>query len=345
VARANVEPTPQEATFEVQVDLDRAQALGIKPGDVRRAAASLLGGITVGNLFEEQKVFDVVVWGAPEIRETQADVQQLLIDTPDGRRIRLGDVAEVQRVENAAVIRHESAARYVDVTADVSGRDVADVTTEVNTVLEDIAFPLDHHAEVLGGFADRQGDRTRLMTVALAAALAIFLLLQAAFRSWRLAAIAFVVLPVTLAGGVVATLLFGGTITLGSIAGLIAVLGIATRGVVLLIRHLQHLERREGMAFGPELVVRATGDRVAPTLMSTLALVAMLVPIVFLGARSGFEVLQPAVITILGGVVTATVVNLFVVPLIYLRFGSVSDPDSWADDLMETVPDTQPVPG
>ena len=338
--RVNVEPTPQESTFEVQVDLDRAQELGIKPGDVRRAAASLLGGITVGNLFEEQKVFDVVVWGAPEIRETQADVQQLLIDTPDGRRIRLGDVAEVQRVENAAVIRHESAARYVDVTADVSGRDTGDVTTEVNTVVEGIAFPLDHHAEVLGGFAERQIDQTRLITVALAAALAIFLLLQAAFRSWRLAALAFVVLPVTLAGGVVATLLFGGTITLGSIGGLMAVLGIASRGVILLIRHLQHLERREGMAFGPELVVRGTGDRIAPTLMSALALVAILVPIAFLGARSGFEVLHPAVITILGGVVTATVVNLFVVPLVYLRFGSVSDTDSWADDLMETVPET-----
>ena len=107
--------------MEVQVDLARAQAAGVKPGDVRRAAAILMGGITVGNLFEQQKVFDVVVWGAPEIRQNEDDIENLLIDTPNGGHVRIGDVADVRVAPNPAVIRHESVARHLDVTADVDG--------------------------------------------------------------------------------------------------------------------------------------------------------------------------------------------------------------------------------
>ncbi len=342
VTDASVEPTPQESTVEVEVDLDRAQALGVKPGDVRRAASMLLGGITVGNLFQEQKVFDVVVWGAPEIRQTQSDIEQLLIDTPDGRQIRLGEVAEVRDVQNAALIRHESVARYVNVTADVSGRDVADVTDEVDAAVADVVFPLDHHAEVLGAYAEREDNQARLIAVGLTAALAIFLLLQAAFRSWRLAVLTFVALLAAVSGGLLATLVSGGTLTLGAIAGIVVVLGLAARGMVTLVHHYQHLQRHTGVPFGPELVAQGTGDRLAPILMSAVASVVLLAPIVLFAGAAGFEVLQPAAITILGGLVTTTITSLFVVPALYLRFGLVSDPDSWADDLFETVPETAP---
>jgi Cu/Ag efflux pump CusA len=336
ITRVDIQPTPQESTVEVQVDLQRAQEMGVKPGDVRRAASILLGSITVGNLFEEQKVFDVVVWGAPGIRKTAGDIENLLIDTPSGGAIRLGDVAAVKVTPNDAVVRHESVARYVELTADVTGRNVADVNREVDTVVKGVAFPLNHHAEVIGGYADRAADATRLLAVGIGALLVILLLLQAAFRSWRLAALALVALAASLAGTLVATLFTGGTITLGVVAGMIAVLGIAARGVVVLVSHLLHLERREEVAFGPELVVRGTRDRVAPTLTSGLAMVAVLAPAAVLG-MTGLEVLQPAAIAVIGGLVTTIVVTLFVVPAIYLKFGSVPDSDSWVEDLYEPV--------
>ena len=333
VSRVDIEATPQEPTVEVQVDLDRAQALGIKPGDVRRAASILLGGITAGNLFEDQKVFDVVVWGDPAIRQNVADIEQLLIDSPSGGAVRLGDVAEVRSMPNDAVIRHESVTRYVELTADVSGRDVADVNRDVAALVSGLSFPLDHHAEVLNGYADREAEQLRLIAVALTAALVVFLIFQSMFRSWRLALLASVALAACLVGGLVAVLVSDGRITLGVIAGMVAVAGIGTRGLVTSIGGLLHLERRERMPFGPELVVQATRDRLVPTVTSALAIAALLVPILVTGGTTGLEILHPAAVAILGGLVTSTVVTMFVVPAVYLRLGSVPDADSWVDDL------------
>lgn len=343
VSGASIEEAPQETTLEVRVDLDRAQALGVKPGDVRRAAAMLVGGITVGNLFQEQKVFDVVVWGAPQIRESADDLKQLLIDTPGGDTIRLGQVADVEETPNAAMIRHENVARYVEVTADVRGRGLAAVNDEVAAAVAEIDFPLDHHAEVLGGYAEQRAATLQLLTVGLASALVMFLLFQSAFRSWRLAGLALVALPISLVGGLVATLFTGGTVTLGVVAGLIAVLGIAARGMTSSISHLLHLQRREEVPWGPELVVRGTRDRLVPILTTTLATAAVVGPIAVANGLIGFELLGPAAITILGGLVTATLVNAFILPVLVLRFGSGPDRDSWIDDLYEPTPEPEPV--
>ena len=340
VARAQVDRPLEEPTIQVKVDLGRAQAAGVKPGDVRRAAASLLGGITVGNLFDEQKVFDVVVWGAPSIRQSQRDIEQLLIDTPGGDQVRVGEVADVRVTLNPAVIRHESIATYLDVTADVADRDVGGVAHDVDELLEQVSFPLEHHAALLGGFQDQQADRTRLLSVAVAAALAIFLLLQAAFGSWRLAGLTFLALPLALVGGVVAALATTGTLTLGSIAGLVGVLGLAAWGVLLLVRHYRRLERTEGTPFGAGLVLGGTRDLLVPTLLSGLAAAAVLAPIVVVGGGPGFEILHPMAV-VLGGLVTTLLVTLFLVPVLYLRFGSVSDDE---DDGPTSCSPTPPLP-
>ena len=344
VARANVDRPLEEPTVEVEVDLARAQEAGVKPGDVRRAAAQLLGGITVGNLFEQQKVFDVVVWGAPEIRRSQRDIEQLLIDTPNGDQVRVGDVADVRVVPNPAVIRHESVTPYLDVTADVAGREVGTVAREIDGVLERVDFPLEHHAALLGGFEERQADRTRLIAVAVAGALGIFLLLQAAYVSWRLAVLSFLALPLAVVGGLAAALLTGGRLTLGSVAGLVGVLGFAARAVLMLIRHYRRLERTEGMPFGPELVVRGTRDILAPTVMAGLAAALVLAPIVVVGSVPGFEILHPMAVVVLGGLLTTMLVTLFVVPVLYLRFGSVPDHDDWTDELFAPAPESRPAP-
>jgi Cu/Ag efflux pump CusA len=337
VVRTNVERAPEEPTVHVAVDLARAQAAGVKPGDVRRAAATLLGGITVGNLFEQQKVFDVVVWGAPAIRQNAADIEQLLVDTPDGGYVRVGDVATVRVESDPAVIRHESVATYLDVTADVAGRDVRAVVSEIDDQLAQVEFPLEHHAELLGGFEEQQTDRTRLIGVAVAAVIAIFLLLQAALRSWRLAILSFCTLPLALAGGVVAALLTGGTLTVGSIAGLLAVTGIAARAVVLLIRRYHDLERSEDVAFGPELIIRGTREGLGPTLIAMLATAVVLAPISFAGSAAGFELVQPMAVVVVGGLVATTIVNLLVVPVLYFRYGFLPDRDSWTDGLFSPV--------
>jgi Cu/Ag efflux pump CusA len=332
-----VDVAAQEPTLEVEVDLARAQAVGIKPGDVRRQAATLLGGIVVGNLFEQQKIFDVVVWGTPAIRQSADQIGALLIEAPGGRRVRLDAVANVRVVPNESVIRHESVERYVDVIANVSGRSVGDVLSAVERSVSQVDFPAEHHAELVGGLAEQQSVRTRLMSIAVAAAIGIFLLLQAAFSSWRVATVAIVTLPMGLVGGILAILVDGGVVTLGSVAGLVAILGLAVRNGILLIRRYQRLERQEGYAFGPELVFQGTQERVGPIILTALASAVVLAPIVFAGDAVGFETIRPAAVAMLGGLVTSTVLSLLVLPVAYLRHGFVAKPDVAGEEVFPAL--------
>jgi CzcA family heavy metal efflux pump len=321
-----VESQIEEPQVEIKVDLARAEPYGLKPGDVRRAAAALVNGIEVGNLFEEQKVFDVVVMGTPALRHSVTSLRELLIDTPNGGHVRLEDVASVNIVPAETLIKREGAQRRIDVSLSVQGRDLGAVAREVEQRLQDVRFPLEYHPELLGEYAERQVAEQRLLGLALAAVIGIFLLLQAAFGSWRLALLSFITLPTALVGGVVAAYLGGGIISLGSLVGFLAILGIAARNGILLINHYQHLEEEEGEAFGPQLILRGARERLSPILMTTLATGLAVVPLVVAGNLPGHEIEHPMAVVIVGGLITSTLVNLFIVPVLYLRFGHSAQP-------------------
>jgi Cu/Ag efflux pump CusA len=248
-------------------------------------------------------------------------------------------------VPNATVIRHESVSRFIDVSAAVSARTTGAVAGDVKDALDQVEFPFEHHAELLGRYTERQAARMRVLAATVVASIGVFLLLQAAFNSWRLATLSFVTLPVALLGGVLAVLVSGGTFTLGSIAGLVAVMGFAARGGVVLIRHYQYLERHEGQPFGVDVVVRGTRDRLRPIVMSTMATALVLLPFVFAGDAVGLEIVRPMALVILGGLVTSTLLNLVVVPAAYLRYGFVARPDTLGEDLVITIPDVDVVRG
>ncbi|MGH2679286.1 MAG: efflux RND transporter permease subunit [Actinomycetota bacterium] len=348
LGRPTVELPPTEPTLEVEVDLARAQRFAVKPGDVRRASAILMSGLTVGNLFEERKVFDVVVWGTPDIRQTVADVGNLLIGTPSGQHVRLRQVADVRVVPNPTVIAHESVSNYLDVSASIAGRNAADVVADVERAVEGVGFPLGHHAEIRGAFAEDGASRSRILAVAVAAAIAIFLLFQAAFTSWRLATLAFLTLPIALVGGLLAAWIGGGTLSLGSFAGFIALLGIAARNAVVLIRHYQHLERTGDQPFGRDLVLRGTRERIGQILVTAIVTAAALAPLVISGNAAGLEIVRPMAIVMIGGLVASTVLALVIVPILYLRHGFVANRDVVAEDLLvlpEAAMEVEPVHG
>ncbi|HET7076786.1 MAG TPA: efflux RND transporter permease subunit [Chloroflexia bacterium] len=321
-----VESQTEEPQVEIKVDLAKAEPYGLKPGDVRRAAATLVNGLEVGNLFEEQKVFDVVVMGTPELRHSLTSLRELLIDTPSGGQVRLEDVATVRIIPAENIIKREAASRRLDVGLSVRGRDLGAVARDVEQRLQVVNFPLEYHPELLGEYVEHQAAEQRLQGFALAAVIGIFLLLQAAFGSWRLAILSFVTLPSALAGGVLAAYLSGGIISLGSLVGFLAVLGIAARNGIMLINHYQHLEEQEGEAFGPALVLRGARERLSPILMTTLATGLAVVPLVVAGNLPGHEIEHPMAVVILGGLVTSTLLNLFIMPALYLRFASNPEP-------------------
>jgi CzcA family heavy metal efflux pump len=344
VGDVHVERFVQEPTVAIEVSLTKAQRYGIKPGDVRRAAATLLSGIQVGSLFEKQKVFEVVVRATPAARRSLTDVRRLLIDTPGGGHVRLGEIADVSVRPTPQVIERDSSSRRIDVSAEVSGRALGDVKNEVRERLRKVSFPLEYHAQVIGDATGRQASATRLLGFGIAAAIGIFLLLQAAFRSWRLAALAFLALPIALVGGELAELIDGNTFSLGALLGLLAVLGIAARNGVVLIRHYQHLERNEGEAFGEGLVRRGARDRLAPILIAALATAAALLPFVVVGDRPGYEIVHPMAVVVLGGLVTSTVLSLFLVPTLYSRFGAGTEPSASELDLLQRWAGVEPKP-
>ena len=317
----HVEPQVDVPQVEVKVNLAAAERYGLKPGDVRRAVSTIVVGEEVGDIFRDGKAYDVQVWSTPRTRADLSAISQLLLDTPTGGQVRLKDVATVRVGPAPNVIQREDVSRRIDVGANVGNRDLGSVAKDVQQRLETVNFPREYHAELLGEYAERQAASRQILGFALAAVVLMLVLLYAAFHSWRLAALAFLLLPTALVGGVIAAVAAGGVISLGSLVGFLTVLGIVARNGIMLINHYQHLEHHEGEAFGPELVLRGARERLAPILMTALATALAIVPLVVAGDVPGHEIEHPMAVVILGGLVTSTLLNLFVVPSLYLRFG------------------------
>ena len=174
---------------------------------------------------------------------------------------------------------------------------------------------------MLGEYAEREAAQKRMRWTMLASAIGILLILQAAFGDWRLAFVGFLTLPAALVGGVLAAYLGDGVISLGSIVGFLTVLGVVARNGIMLICHYQHLEREEGMPFGIDLVIRGARERISPILMTASATGLALVPLLIAGTIPGHEIEHPMAVVIVGGLITSTTLNLFVMPSLYLRFG------------------------
>ena len=311
--------------IEVEVDLVKAQQYGLKPGDVRRAAAFLIQGEEVGDLFFGNKIYGVNVWTPLAARDSLTDIENLWIDTPDGGRVRLSDVADVRIAPVPNVIAREDQSRKIDVSANVRDRDLGSVARDVEAAVQSVDFPLGYHAEVLGEFQEREAAQNKLLLAGSLAVIAIFFLLYTSFNNWRMTTLTFFTLPWALVGGALAAYLSSGIISLGSMVGLLTILGIATRNGIMMISHFQHLEEQEGEKFGPALVIRGARERIAPIMMTALTTGLALLPLIIAGDIPGQEIEYPMAIVILGGLVTSTLLNLLVVPTLYLRFGKAKE--------------------
>jgi len=257
-----------------------------------------------------------------------SDINDLLIDTPGGGHVRLGEVADVRIVASPTVIKREAVSPYLDIAFNLEGRSASAVTADVHAALQKFAYPLEYHAEVVSDSATRQATQQSILIAGILAVLGIFLLLQAAFRNWRLALVTVVTLPAALAGGVLADLLGnGGTLSLGLLAGCLTILGIALRNSIMLFSHYEYLEEHGGMDFGLAPVMRGARERLSPILMTALATILALLPFVLFGNIPGHEIAGPIAIVSIGGLVTSTWLNLFAMPALYLRFGASREAD------------------
>ncbi len=284
-------------------------------------------------IFEEQKVFEVVVWGVPELRQSLTSIRALPIRAADGSYVPLGDVARVDIAASPSVVKREGVFRYIDVGGTVTGSDLGAVLRDVDSRLAGIDFPFEYRAEVIGAALEKQATMYRVLAVAAAAIIGILLLFQAAFVSWRRAVVLLVTLPAALSGAAVGALVSGGVASIGVIAGTIAVFAFAVRHGIVMVDRYQRLEREPGAEFDPELILRGAQERLGPVLTTAVIVALSVAPFIVLGAAPGMEILRPMAVVVLGGLATSTVFALFVVPAVIFRTGPSSEPE----------PETQPL--
>jgi Cu/Ag efflux pump CusA len=318
VVAPRVVPLVQQPTVQVVVDLAAAQKYGLRPGDVRRDATTLTSQLIVGNLYEQAKVFDVVVKGSPATRASLSGLQDMLIETPSGGKVRLKDVASVKITPQPTAILHDEVSRSMEVIASVRGRSAADVTAEVKAKVAALSMPREFHAQVLGNAIVEQSGTRRVLAYGIAVLIAVYLLLQAATASWRRAAVLLALLPLACVGGVLAAPLAGGVRTAGALAGLFAVFALTTRGALTLARRIATLEQMRGSQPPSDTVLEATRERAVPVVLTALSTAAVLLPVVVFGGRAGLEILRPFAVTVLGGLVTSILVTLLVLPALLL---------------------------
>jgi Cu/Ag efflux pump CusA len=332
IENPQVELEIEEPAIEVKVDVDRAAQYGLKPGDVRRAASAIVGGITVGALFEEQKVFDVVVWGRPEMRGNVDDVRNMMIHSEDGLPVRLARVADVRIVPASSIIRREGSSRHIDVSAKVDERAFGDVAREVTRSIKQTTFPFEHRAELRGAYEEQRTALRSIYGYMAAAAVLMFLVTQAIVRSWTLTALSVLCVSFGVLGGLAANAIAieDSAFSVGSLLGLGAVFALAVRQGIDLVAHFQHLQLHEGEPFGEALVRRGVREKLPSIVASSVTTVVLVLPFVILGNVAGLEIAHPLAVVATGGIITSTLATLFVVPAVHARFGA-----GWAADRLD----------
>ena len=317
VADLQVEQQTLIPHVEVRVLQEAARRFGLSSGDLRTTAAIMIQGAKVGEIYDQQKIFDVTVWGVPKVRHDLGALRDLRLDTPSGANIPLRDVTDIRIAPTPNSITHENGSRKIDITCNVRGRDLGSVAREIEEAVLGIEFDRGYHPEILGEYAARRQARNRLLLLAGLCLFGIVVILYSDFQSSRLALLLVLSLPFALVGAVWSAFLSGGVLSLGSLVGFVTVIGIAARNGIMLVSHYQHLLREEGEPFGPELILRGAEERLAPILMTALTTTLALLPIVIGGNKPGQEIEHPMAVIIVGGLVTSTILNLLLMPVLY----------------------------
>jgi CzcA family heavy metal efflux pump len=298
---------------------------GLKADDVAEAVETSFAGTTVGRIFDRAAAFDLVVKLDPS---TQADFDRLTnlpIDTPTAGPVPIRLLGEVRREAGPNMILRENVQRRIVISCNVAGRDLGSVVEDIRTAVgSGVPMPAGYRVEYGGQFESEQSASRRLMVLGVGAFAGLFMLLILAFGKTRDALLVMLNLPLALIGGVVGVFLAGGVLSVASMIGFITLFGIATRNGIMLVSHIQHLIEEEGVTDFREAVERGAAERLIPILMTAMAAGLALIPLALGGGKAGSEIQTPMAIVILCGLISSTLLNMVVVPTMYLRYARPS---------------------
>jgi Cu/Ag efflux pump CusA len=327
-------PGAVDVALEQQADIPlvqvrfRREAIaqhGLTVREVSEAIETAFGGSEVSRVLEGQASFELVVRFDASVRDSVEAMAGTLITTASGAQLPLSALADVRKDRGPNLVSRENVQRKIVVMANVAGRDLSSVVEDLRArVGQNVKLPTGYHVEY-GGQFESAAEATRVLTFLGTVVVAgIFLLLYLAFRSVRDAALVMLNLPLALIGGVVGMFVADGVLSVATLIGFITLFGIATRNGVMIIAHVRHLRETEAISDPVELVVHGATERLVPILMTALAAGLALVPLALAAGEPGSEIQAPMAIVILCGLASSTVLNMVVVPALYLRFGSVS---------------------
>ena len=321
ISDLKIEPQVLVPQIEIRLKKAAAQQYGINTSDIRKVTSMVLKGTKVGEVYDAQQRIDVVVIGSPESKADIQAIRELPISSTFGPQLRVRDVADVYFVGMPNEIKRENVSRKIDIVANAKGRDLGSVASDVERKISALNFPTGYYPQFLGEHIAQRQASNMLLSLSVLMLLAIAVIVYVDFKDIRHTLIFLSSLPFSLMGGVLGVFISGGVLSLGSIVGFIAVLGIAARNGILLISHYRNLLLIEKLKVNTDIVKRGSQERLVPILMTALATSLALLPIVFKGPISGYEIEYPLAVVLVSGLLTSTILNLMIIPSLFLRFG------------------------
>ena len=318
IADLNVEQQIERPQLVISPKREMLAKYGISLPEFSEFVNVCLAGEAVSQVYEKGKSFDLTVRVKDDLRDKMKKIRNLMIDTGDGQKIPLNYVAEIRSAMGPNTISRENVKRKIVISANVADRDLRSVVNDIQAQVDaQIKLPEGYHIEYGGQFESEQAASRTLALTSFMSIVVIFLLLYHEFRSVKESAIILINLPLALIGGVFALLITTGEVSIPAIIGFISLFGIATRNGMLLISHYNHLQQEEGYGVY-DSVIRGSLDRLNPILMTALSSALALIPLALSGDLPGNEIQSPMAKVILGGLLTSTFLNGFIIPIVYL---------------------------
>ncbi|MDQ2775944.1 MAG: efflux RND transporter permease subunit, partial [Acidobacteriota bacterium] len=321
-ADVQISSPPGLPEIAIRLRPERLAEFGFQPVAVLDAIQTAYQGTPVSQVYEGNRIVDLVVILDPAARSDPGEIGSLTLQNGDGLQIKLQELADVFLTNGRSMIAHDGASRVQTVTCNVRGRDLTSFVSDAKrTVSQQVSLPAGTYA-LFGGAAEARATAQReILLYSVIAVAGIVLLLYMVFGNLRNLGLTLVNLPFALVGGVLAAFLTGGYITVGSLVGFVTLFGITTRNSIMMISHFEHLVQKEGMTWGREAAFRGAAERLVPILMTAIVTALGLLPLALGSGAPGREIEGPMAIVILGGLVTSTALNLLLLPTLALAYG------------------------
>ncbi len=328
-----VEPLVLIPQVKVAIDREASSQKRLSAGELANNMALMLNGSAIGRFIEGQRSFDIFVRLDDESRNTISGIENTLVETlPTGEKVKVSDVAEVYEGQGPNLINREDMIRRIIISGNSDGRDLESLVNEIKTKISKVELPNGYFVKIGGQFESQQAASKLIIVLGIFSLLGVFFVLFVHFKSAFLSLQVMLNIPLALIGSVIAIYLTEKTLSLATMVAFITLCGIASRNGIMMISHYLHLMKEEGETFSEEMIVRGTLERLVPVLMTALSAALALVPLLMSRGEPGKEILYPVAVVIVGGLFSSTLLDIFITPIVFFRYGKKSTENYLKED-------------